>query len=295
MYRKKDRLAIDGGKKVRERVFAPWPLYDAEEIAAASAVLQSGKVNYWTGNQGKLFEEEFGLDYVLEHHSAVAPRERKDDVGRDAENERLRRARLAAENWSSPMVVTTNVQFFESLFSNRPSDCRKLHNIGRSVVLFDEVQTLPPHLVPSLLSAIRLLTRDYGVTAVFMTATQPAFAAAGPALSYDWLPVEISSNPAAMAETLKRTRIELPAPNATLSWPELALCLTTETQSLCVVNTTKDAHELFRLVKEIKPDGLFHLSARMCPAHRQEKLAEVRRRLDPNANEPCRLVSTQLI
>ncbi|MCU0783265.1 MAG: CRISPR-associated helicase Cas3' [Verrucomicrobia bacterium] len=243
----------------------------------------------------KLFEEAFGSDYLLEHHSAVAPRERKEDSGRDAEDERLRRARLAAENWISPLVVTTNVQFFESLFSNRPSDCRKLHNIGRSVVLFDEVQTLPPRLVPSLLSAVRLLTRDYGVTAVFMTATQPAFAAAGPALPYDWQPVEISSNPTAMAETLKRTRIELPAPNATLAWPELAQRLATETQSLCVVNTTKDARELFRLVKEIKPAAAFHLSARMCPAHRQEKLAEIRRRLDPKAGEPCRLVSTQLI
>ena len=243
----------------------------------------------------ELFEQAFGPDYVLEHHSAVAPREREEDRGRDAENERLRRARLAAENWASPLVVTTNVQFFESLFSNRPSDCRKLHNIGRSVVLFDEVQTLPPRLVPSLLSAVRLLTRDYGVTAIFMTATQPAFAAAGSALPYDWQPVEISSNPAAMAETLKRTRIELPVPNATLAWPELAQRLTTETQSLCVVNTTKDARELFRLVKEIKPDAAFHLSARMCPAHRQEKLVEIRRRLDPKANEPCRLVSTQLI
>ena len=243
----------------------------------------------------KLFEEAFGPDYVLEHHSAVAPREREEDSGRDAEDERLRRARLAAENWASPLVVTTNVQFFESLFSNRPSDCRKLHNVGRSVVLFDEVQTLPPRLVPSLLSAVRLLTRDYGVTAVFMTATQPAFAAAGAALPYDWQPVEISSNPAAMAETLKRTRIELPAPNATLAWPELAQRLATETQSLCVVNTTKDARELFRLVKEIKPDAAFHLSARMCPAHRQEKLAEIRRRLDPKTSEPCRLVSTQLI
>ncbi|HZM04841.1 MAG TPA: CRISPR-associated helicase Cas3', partial [Candidatus Saccharimonadales bacterium] len=243
----------------------------------------------------KLFEEPFGPDYVLEHHSAVAPRERKEDSGRDAENERLRRARLAAENWSSPLVVTTNVQFFESLFSNRPSDCRKLHNIGRSVVLFDEVQTLPPRLVPSLLSAVRLLTRDYGVTAVFMTATQPAFAAAGPALPYDWQPMEISSNPAAMAETLKRTRIELPAPNITLAWPELAQRLTTETQSLCVVNTTKDARELFRLVMEISPDGAFHLSARMCPAHRQEKLTEIRRRLDPKSSQPCHLVSTQLI
>src|SRR5262249_47193263 len=156
-------------------------------------------------------EQAFGDDYVLEHHSAVAPRERKEDQGLDAEEERLRRARLAAENWASPVVVTTNVQFFESLFSNRPSDCRKLHNIGRSVVLFDEVQTLPSRLVPSLLTAIHLLIRDYGVTAVFMTATQPAFASVGNALPYDWKATEISSNPGAMAEAMRRTRIELPA------------------------------------------------------------------------------------
>ena len=239
--------------------------------------------------------EKDGKDYVLEHHSAVAPREQKEDRGHDAEEDRLRRARLAAENWASPLVVTTNVQFFESLFSNRPSDCRKLHNIGRSVVLFDEVQTLPPRLVPSLLSGVRLLTRDYGVTAVFMTATQPAFASAGEALPYDWKPEPISTNEAGLAEALRRTKIELPQRGESFSWANIAAKLAAEPQSLCVVNTTKDARELFRLVRGIQPDAVFHLSARMCPAHRQEKLAEIRRRLKPENNEPCRLVSTQLI
>jgi CRISPR-associated endonuclease/helicase Cas3 len=241
----------------------------------------------------ELFEPGFGEEYVLEHHSAVAPRERKEDQGRDAENERLRRARLAAENWASPLIVTTNVQFFESLFSNRPSDCRRLHNIARSVVLFDEVQTLPPHLVPSLLSAVRLLTQDYGVTAVFMTATQPAFASAGEALPYDWKPEPISTNETALAEALRRTEIQLPLDDEQLAWADLAARLTTQPQSLCVVNTTKDARELFRLVREIHQEGAFHLSARMCPAHRQEKLEQVRERL--KCGEPCRLVSTQLI
>ncbi|MCW5552882.1 MAG: CRISPR-associated helicase Cas3' [Verrucomicrobiae bacterium] len=241
----------------------------------------------------ELFEPGFGPDFVLEHHSAVAPRERKEDQGRDAEAERLRRARLAAENWAAPLVVTTNVQFFQSLFSNRPSDCRKLHNIGRSVVLFDEVQTLPPRLVPSLLSGVSLLVRDYGVSAVFMTATQPAFATAGKALPYDWKPVEISSNPGAMAETLRRTHIQLPQPHEEISWPDLAAKLTAVPQSLCVVNTTKDARELFRLVQQVGPQSAFHLSARLCPAHRQEKLQAVRVRLADG--KPCRLVSTQLI
>jgi CRISPR-associated endonuclease/helicase Cas3 len=240
-----------------------------------------------------LFEREFGPDYVLEHHSAVAPRERPEDQGRDAEEERLRCARLAAENWAPPLVVTTNVQFFQSLFSNRPSDCRKLHNIGRSVVLFDEVQTLPTHLVPSLLSGVSLLVRDYGVTAVFMTATQPAFASAGKALPYDWRPLEISSNPHLMAENFRRTSITLPKPREAIAWPELATKLTAVPQSLCVVNTTRDARELFKLVQEAEPSGCFHLSARMCPAHRQEKLQCIRTQLA--AGHPCRLVSTQLI
>lgn len=243
----------------------------------------------------ELFELEFGPDCVLEHHSAVAPRERKEDQGRDAEEERLRRARLAAENWAAPLVVTTNVQFFQSLFSNRPSDCRKLHNIGRSVVLFDEVQTLPTCLVPSLLSSVSLLVRDYGVTAVFMTATQPAFASTGNALPYGWTPVEISSNPGAMAETLRRTNIILPKQQEEIAWPELAAKLTAVPQALCVVNTTRDARELFKQVRKTEPSACFHLSARMCPAHRQEKLEEIRRRLDPGISESCRLVSTQLI
>lgn len=244
----------------------------------------------------ELFERDFGPDYVLEHHSAVAPRERPEDQGRDAEEERLRRARLAAENWAAPLIVTTSVQFFESLFSNRPSDCRKLHSIGRSVVLFDEVQTLPPRLVPSLLSAVRLLTDpdgSYGTTAVFMTATQPAFAAAGKALPYGWNPAEISSEPAAMAEALRRTRIELPARDESASWEDIALRLLSNTQSLCVVNTTKDARHLFQLLHARADQGCFHLSARLCSAHRREKLDAIRARLRDGSS--CRLVSTQLI
>ena len=241
----------------------------------------------------ELFAPEFGEQYVLEHHSAVAPRELKDDRCRDAEEDRMRRARLVAENWASPLVVTTNVQFFESLFSNRPSDCRKLHNIGRSVVLFDEVQTLPPRLVPSLLSGVRLLTRDYGVTAVFMTATQPAFASAGEALPYDWQPEPISSNEAGLAEALRRTKVHLPKPGESFAWVDIAAKLAAQPQVLCVVNTTKDARELFRLVQHLQPEGVFHLSARLCPAHRQAKLKHIRDQL--SAGQPCRLVSTQLI
>ncbi|HEX7518071.1 MAG TPA: CRISPR-associated helicase Cas3' [Chthoniobacterales bacterium] len=237
-----------------------------------------------------LFEEVFGPDYVLEHHSAVAPREQASDEGRDAEEERLQRARHAAENWEPPLVVTTSVQFFESLFAHKPSDCRKLHNLSGSVVLFDEVQTLPAPLLPSLLSGVQLLVRNYGVTAVFMTATQPAFASAGAALPYGWKPKEISSNPIAIAETMRRTRIELPPRGEQISWAHLAIQIAAQRQVLCVVNTTKDARKLFRL---LPTEDRFHLSARMCPAHRLEKLQLIRERLA--TDEAVRLVSTQLI
>jgi len=240
----------------------------------------------------ELFTNILGDDYVLEHHSSVAPEESVKEGNADTVSESIRRARLAAENWASPLVVTTNVQFFHSLFSHKPRACRKLHNIGRSVVLFDEVQTLPPRLVPSLLSGVQCLVRDYGASVVFMTATQPAFASAQPTLPYPWNPVEISSQPEAMADALRRTRIELPKKDATLTWQSLAAQMSEQSQGLCVVNTTKDARNLFGL---LPPEDRFHLSARLCPAHRQEKIAEIRRRLDPQVNEPCRLVSTQLI
>lgn len=238
-----------------------------------------------------LFEKEMGPDYILEHHSAVAPRERPEDGSRDAESERIRRARLAQENWDAPLIVTTSVQFFESLSGHRPSQCRKLHNIAHSVVLFDEVQTLPVRLVPSLLSTVNLLAADYGVTAVFGTATQPAFASAAPAIHGGWRPVEISSEPRAMADGLRRTMITRRPDSQRLSWAALAEELASLPSALCVVNLKRHASELFAAL----PDNgnRFHLSSAMCPAHRHVKLLEIRRRL--TERQPCLLISTQLI
>ncbi len=243
----------------------------------------------------EIFETCFGLDYVLEHHSSISPRMNHEGIDKDAEDARLRRARLTTENWASPIVVTTSVQFFESLFAFRPSACRKLHNIARSVILFDEVQTLPSALVPSLLSAVKRLTQEpYGTTVVFMTATQPAFAAAEKALRPEgWQPMEISSDPHAMAETLRRTRILLPGQNEEISWLDLTTKIIQTSQALCVVNTTKDARELFRLVRDARSESAAHLSSRMCPAHRQKTLKLIRERL--HNKQSVHLISTQLI
>ena len=238
-----------------------------------------------------LFEPTFGPDYVLEHHSAVAEGELGSDLGRDAEDARIRRVRLATENWSSPIVVTTSVQFFESLFAHKPSRCRKLHNIARSVIIFDEVQTLPTRMVPSLLSAVNCLTRDYGVTAVFCTATQPAFRAAAKAVDGGWHPREVSSQPDSIAETLKRTTITIRSTeDSPADWREFATEISRHDRILCVVNTRAQAVELFQWLPET---GRFHLSAAMCAAHRSDKLAVIRQRL--KENKKCRLISTQLI
>ena len=239
--------------------------------------------------------KELGEAYVLEHHSATAPRETANEADKDAEDARLRRAQLATENWASPIVVTTNVQFFESLFAAHPTDCRKLHNVARSVLLFDEVQTLPTALLPSLLSAVNLLTQPepYGATAVFMTATQPAFDRVAPTIlpaGYEWKPREISSDPEAMAHTMRRTQIVLPGPEETVTWADLAEQLSAHAQALCVVNTVKDARALFRLLPMA---SRFHLSARMCPAHRLKTLNRIRAQLKSGA--PVWLVSTPLI
>ena len=240
-----------------------------------------------------LFASCFGNDFVLEHHANLAPAtEHATESERDAEEARIRCARLAAENWTAPIVVTTNVRFFESLFAHKPAVCRRLHAIARSVVLFDEVQTLPPSLAPSLLSATRLLSRDYGCTTVFMTATQPAFASVPLVSGLSWQPTEINPRPADFAAALRRTEIVCEPRERPSDWPALANRLAAHARTLCVVNTTAHARELFRLLPS---EGRFHLSSRLCPAHRLAVLAEVRRRLDPANPLPCRLVSTQLI
>lgn len=223
-----------------------------------------------------VFRGALGDRNVLEHHHNV-------DYDSSEDRETDLRA-LATENWDAPVIVTTNVQFFESLFANRTSRCRKLHNIANSVIIFDEAQMLPVDLLLPCVHAIEELVRNHRCTAVLCSATQPALRR-----YFDSsIPIsEICSNPSELYSTLRRVRYK----NAgQLDDAALLERLQRQDQVLCVVNTKLQAQILF---EELSGEGNFHLSTLMTPTHRRRILAEIRERLDQRL--PCRVVSTSLI
>jgi CRISPR-associated endonuclease/helicase Cas3 len=233
----------------------------------------------------------FGPNVVLENHSNVVPKA-------DADEEERSRLELVSENWDAPVIVTTSVQFLESLFAAAPSRCRKLHRIPRSVVIFDEVQTLPAHLIAPAFSVFRELQRNYSVSFVFCSATQPAFRRSG-SLPNDFFEPhelrEIAPDPPSLFRQLCRVEYHLPAANETLDWAALAERLAAQPQVLCVVNLTRHARELWEELRRQMPHDPppIHLSAAMCPEHRLTLIEEIRQRL--RHGQPCRVISTQLI
>lgn len=233
-----------------------------------------------------VYKGALGEGNVIEHHSALDP-VAAEETNREAELKR----RLAAENWDAPLVVTTNVQLFESLFSGHPSRCRKLHRLAKSVIVLDEAQTLPPEVLLPVLDGLRQLVDHYGASVVFTTATQPALG------QRESLPQglagvhEIISLPAELARSLDRVDVRWPELAAgPKSYADLAVELRSEPRVLAIVHRRADARTLAELLPE---EGRFHLSALMCPAHRKEKLARLKEVL--GTGQACRLVSTQLI
>lgn len=221
---------------------------------------------------------------VLEHHSAM----RASD---DAENPPPAEvwARLAAENWDAPLVVTTTVQLFESLLAHRTTACRKLHNIARSVIILDEAQMLPTHLLTTILDVLRQLVAHYGVTVVLCTATQPALDERS---GFAGLPAirDIVPEPQRLFAQLARVEYEWPAATETWTWERAAAEMRSAEQVLAVLNTRANA---LALLEALDDPAALHLSTRLCGAHRRAVLLEVLRRL--KAGEPCRLVATQVI
>ncbi len=241
-----------------------------------------------------LFSPLFGEEYVLEHHSlaGLSP-----DSGAQGEpNEAERRRLLLAENWDAPIVLTTNVQLLESLFANRPSACRKLHRLADSVILFDEAQTIPPGLAVPTLGALSRLVERYGSTVVFATATQPAFdhldSQVQPLSATGWAPKEMVGEGLDLFARARRTRPVWDL-DRKKSWVEVAAEIAAHDQALAIVNLKRHARDLAAAVRALAPEGLFHLSTNLCPAHRETVLGEVRERLRTGA--PCRLIATQCV
>lgn len=227
------------------------------------------------------FRTILGAENVLEHHSNAAY-----EIDAEATPKTVRLAQ-AAENWDMPVVVTTAVQFFESLYANRPSQCRKLHNLAGSVILFDEAQLLPLPCLRPCVHAIAQLVQHYGASAILCTATQPAL---GP-LFAEFLPgrpaVELCPPELCPPEPFRRVCFRQAG---RLDWDTLSGQLQQHEQVLCVVNSRKSAQEIFT---RLSGEGNFHLSTLMYPAHRRAKLEEIRRRLREGL--PCRVISTSLI
>ncbi len=230
---------------------------------------------------------------ILEHHASFdwdakySERIPREDGRGDGARERLERA---AENWEAPIVVTTAVQFFESLFSNRRTPCRKLHNIAGSVVVLDEAQVLPLHLLRPCMAALDELAQNYRTTVVLCTATQPALRKqdgfeGGLDIPDDR---ELAPDRQGLFKALKRAEIER---RGTVGDEEIAARFAEQPQILCIVNRRAHAQTLFLRIKDLP--GAVHLSTLMCPAHRRMVLAGARARLV--AGEPVRIVSTSLI
>ncbi len=231
-----------------------------------------------------VFRAALGDDQVVEHHSSLD----EDDV--------TPKSRLASENWDAPVIVTTSVQFFESLFAAKSSRCRKLHNIVNSVVVLDEAQLVPVEYLEPILETMQLLVDHYHVTFVISTATQPAFGERkidGKLFKGLRNVKEIMGDREQVRqlfESLKRVQVQLPEdPHAVLSWEEIAGELKKYEQVLCVVSDRKSCRELHRLM----PEGTFHLSALMCGQHRSEIITRIKQKL--KSEEPVRVVSTQLV
>lgn len=225
-----------------------------------------------------VFRDLLDPDSVVEHHQNVD----YDDV----QDMDMNRKRLATENWDAPVIVTTNVQFFESLFSNRPSKCRKLHNLAESIVIFDEAQMIPLDYLRPSLAAIEALVRHYDCTAVLCTATQPPLGQFFPA---DLQPIEICPALVENADFFRRTTIRLR--EEAMTEESLAAELAAQERVLCIVNVKKTAQRIFDLLGE--QEGTYHLSTNLYPVHREQVLEEIRERLKDG--KPCRVISTSLV
>lgn len=260
-----------GGKTVSSMAFA---LHNAAKNGRKKIIYVIPYTSIIEQN-AKIFSDIFGSENVIEHRSSAD----YDDT--DAEEENIKR--LATENWDAPIIVTTNVQFFESLFSNRTSKCRKLHNIANSVIIFDEVQMLPEKFLKPCVKAIDELTKNYNCTAVLCTATQPSLEK-----FFENKPAEICGEVEENYKFFRRTQIKILKEK--ISAENLSEELKKFSQVLCIVNKKKTALQIF---ESLQGENIFYLTTNLCAVHRTKILREIKICLEKN--EPCRVIATSLV
>jgi len=226
---------------------------------------------------------------VLEHHSAVEWDPKGDEQDDDEGREGLKKLRRDAENWDVRIIITTSVQFFESLFAARTSACRKLHNLANSVIILDEAQTLPLPLLRPCMAAIETLATGYGASVILCTATQPALSDRDGFDRGLENVYELAPDPQQLYTDMKRVRVEI-APKP-VNDEMLAAQLRAQEQVLCIVNSRAHARDLFGRIEDAP--GARHLTTLMCPLHRRAALAEIRQ--DLKDSKPVRLIATSLI
>ncbi len=263
----------------------------------------------------QVYADAMGTGAILEHHSGdfgrlkrIKDRFIQPEVDDSLSDYEEWNRELATENWDAPIVITTSVRFFESLFSNRPSDLRRLHNIARSVVILDEVQTLPKGFIGTILSMMRGLAEEWNTTFVFCTATQPAFEKSRSCNDNDirWAagsikPVITEDLQRQLFCDLKRVRDpKWPKADEKRTWDQIADEIQAQERVLCIVNTRRHALELYeKVVDRATKSGsdssnIFHLSTRMCAMHRLDTIEQIRDIMDATS-EPCQVISTQLV
>jgi CRISPR-associated helicase Cas3/CRISPR-associated endonuclease Cas3-HD len=233
-----------------------------------------------TKQNADVFRGIFGSEHVLEHHSNIDPAPK----GKDDDSEET--TRLISQNWDAPLVVTTTVQLLESLFSHRPSKCRKVHNMANSVIIFDEAQALPDKYIRPIVAFLKSLVKDFGASVVFCTATQPYMK---PAWMSELDPIEIIPDKTRLFDALKRVEIKN---LGTFSDESLINHLSDKNQAMAIVNTRAHARSLFKRLENHR-SGVYHLSKLMCQQHISDVLDEIKKKLE--GGHPCIVVSTPLI
>ena len=234
----------------------------------------------------KLFKNIFGKKNILEDYN---------DVIHNNRNHKKSLMTKALENWDAPIIITTNVQFFESIYSNKPSKCRKLHNIANSLIIFDEPQTLPLHVLNDCVYAITQLVENYECSAVLCTATQPALNSIIKNINKDIKIEEICPEHLSQDTIFKRVSFE----NKSLTNEELCKEIIEKNHVLCITNTKEQAETLYQMIKNIEPNGCYYLSTQMCAKHRRNMINKIKQHQkdlqNGSTNIPCRVISTSII